>query len=210
MVEIDPGRSSADAASGSRQQRRRRRTREALYRAALRLFEERGFEETTVQAITEEADAGKGTFFHHFPTKDHVLVAYWDAFNARLLDELEGIRKRTARGRLLEAMRIFGRAAEAEPALGRVLLGRVFTSPALMHSDQENEARLGAWLEGVLEAGVERGELDASADFASFRHLFIANLSSTFRVYILFGGESPTSLMVRRTELLLSAVEARP
>ena len=208
VVEIDAGREASGAPAGSRQERRRRRTREALYRAALRLFEERGFEATTVQAITDAADAGKGTFFHHFPTKDHVLVAYWDAFNARLLDQLERVRKRTARGRLLEAVRIFGEAAEAEPALGRVLLGRVFTSPALMHSDRENESRLEAWLEGVLREGIYRGELDGDADFASFRHLFLANLSSTFRDYILFGGESPTRLMTRRTELLLSAVEA--
>ena len=129
-----------------------------------------------------------------------------DALNTRLLDGLGTLRQRTARTRLLAAMRLFGRAAEAEPALGRVLLGRVFTSPALLDSDQHNEARLGEWLEGVLRDGVERGELDPEADFASFRHLLIASLSSTFRDYILFGGESPATLLVRRAELLLSAV----
>lgn len=195
------------ASPESRQDRRRRRTREALYRAALELFEERGFEATTVQAITEAADAGKGTFFHHFPTKDHVLVAYWDAFNARLLDAFAEIKKRTSRTRLLAAVEICGHAAEAEPALGRVLLGRVFTSPALMHSDRENEARLTAWLDGVIEDGVRRGELRADADFESFRHLFVASLSSTFRDYILSGGRSPAALMARRARLLLSAVE---
>lgn len=160
-----------------------------------------------MQAITEAADAGKGTFFHHFPTKDHVLVAYWDAFNARLLDAFAEIKKRTSRTRLLAAVEICGHAAEAEPALGRVLLGRVFTSPALMHSDRENEARLTAWLDGVIEDGVRRGELRADADFESFRHLFVASLSSTFRDYILSGGRSPAALMARRARLLLSAVE---
>lgn len=160
-----------------------------------------------MQAITDAADAGKGTFFHHFPTKDHVLAAYWDEFNARLLDALEGIQKRTVRNRLLAAMEICGSAAEAEPALGRVLLGRVFTSPALMHSDQQNEARLNEWLDRVLRDGMERGELRAGADLESFRHLFIANMSSTFRDYILFGGESPAELMSRRVRLLLESVE---
>ena len=206
MVETDPGQQVVSAGE-SRQDRRRRKTRDALYRAALRLFEERGFEETTVQAITEAADAGKGTFFHHFPTKDHVLVAYWDEFNARLLDALEAIKKRTLRNRLLAAMEICGHAAQSEPALGRILLGRVFTSPALMHSDQQNETRLVAWLEGVLRDGVERGELRDGADLESFTHLFIANMSSTFRDYILFGGESPAELMSRRLRLLLRSVE---
>jgi len=207
MVEIDPGRSALQGPPETRQARKRLETRERLYRSALRLFEQQGFDATTVQDITEGADAGKGTFFHHFPTKDHVLVAYWDEFNSRLLDTLETIKKRTTRSRLLTAMEIFGKAAESEPALGRVLLGRVFTSPALIHADQENEERLRVWLDGVLEAGVERGELRADADLESFRHLFIANLSSTFRDYILFGGDEPAELMSRRTRLLLRSVE---
>jgi AcrR family transcriptional regulator len=59
-----------------RRERRRLETRERLYRAALELFGERGFLETTVEDITEAADVGKGTFFNYFPTKEHVLAAY--------------------------------------------------------------------------------------------------------------------------------------
>jgi AcrR family transcriptional regulator len=60
----------------NRRERRRVETRERLYRAALELFGERGFLETTVEDITEAADVGKGTFFNYFPTKEHVLAAY--------------------------------------------------------------------------------------------------------------------------------------
>jgi len=60
----------------SRRERRRLETRDKLYRAALELFGERGFLETTVEDITEAADVGKGTFFNYFPTKEHVLAAY--------------------------------------------------------------------------------------------------------------------------------------
>ena len=51
-----------------RRERRRLETRDRLYRAALELFGERGFLETTVEDITEAADVGKGTFFNYFPT----------------------------------------------------------------------------------------------------------------------------------------------
>lgn len=60
----------------NRRERRRLETRERLYRAALELFGERGFLETTVEDITEAADVGKGTFFNYFRTKEHVLAAY--------------------------------------------------------------------------------------------------------------------------------------
>jgi AcrR family transcriptional regulator len=60
----------------NRRQRRSAEIRERLYRAALRIFAERGYLETTVADITEAADLGKGTFFNYFPTKEHVLAAY--------------------------------------------------------------------------------------------------------------------------------------
>jgi AcrR family transcriptional regulator len=67
---------SAMPPRADRRERRRLETRERLYRAALELFGERGFLETTVEDITEAADVGKGTFFNYFPTKEHVLAAY--------------------------------------------------------------------------------------------------------------------------------------
>ena len=69
-------RRSASASRGNRRERRRLETRERIFRAALDLFAERGFMETTVQDITEAADVGKGTFFNYFPAKEHVLATY--------------------------------------------------------------------------------------------------------------------------------------
>ena len=44
-------------------------------RAALELFEERGYDSTTVAAIAERAGVTEMTFFRHFPSKDSVLMA---------------------------------------------------------------------------------------------------------------------------------------
>ncbi|WP_316781158.1 TetR/AcrR family transcriptional regulator [Streptomyces sasae] len=46
---------------------------ERLLLAALELFEERGYENTTVVEITERAGLTKSTFFRHFPDKREVL-----------------------------------------------------------------------------------------------------------------------------------------
>src|ERR1700743_1759831 len=64
--------------SSTRRERHRTATRERLFRAALRLFAERGYLETTVEDITDAADVGKGTFFNYFPTKEHLLIAFSD------------------------------------------------------------------------------------------------------------------------------------
>lgn len=204
MVEIDSG----QLIKTTRRVRKGLATRERLYRAALRLFEEQGFEETTVLQITEAADAGKGTFFHHFPTKDHVLAAYWDDFNRHILDRFESIEESSARDRLLAAMAICGEAARSESSMGRLLLSHFFTSPVLAHSDRENEVLLWNWFEGFVRDGVQHGEFRTDADIDSFLHLLIANLSSTANGYFIDGDGDPVELLTKRTRLLLRAIEA--
>jgi AcrR family transcriptional regulator len=85
-----------------RRERRRLETRDRLYRAALELFGERGFLETTVEDITEAADVGKGTFFNYFPTKEHVLAAYGGERIAAVERALE--RARTTTGSVLDVL----------------------------------------------------------------------------------------------------------
>src|SRR5580704_19584318 len=56
-----------------RQKRRKRRTRLAIQTAALELFAERGFRETTINDIAERADVAPRTVTVHFPAKEELL-----------------------------------------------------------------------------------------------------------------------------------------
>src|SRR6266849_60731 len=76
-----------------RRQRRSADIRERLFRAALKLFSEKGFAETTVEDITNAADVGKGTFFNYFPSKDHILIAFSDMQLAKLQDAVHAMRQ---------------------------------------------------------------------------------------------------------------------
>jgi AcrR family transcriptional regulator len=58
---------------------------ERLVLAALDLFEERGYEHTTVIEIAERAGLTKSTFFRHFPDKREVLFG-GDAMTGLLVD----------------------------------------------------------------------------------------------------------------------------
>jgi AcrR family transcriptional regulator len=59
----------------TRRERRRHETEQRIFMAALELFGQQGFTNTTIEQITEAADVGKGTFFNYFPSKEHVLLA---------------------------------------------------------------------------------------------------------------------------------------
>src|SRR3954447_9331201 len=60
--------------------------RERLVVAALELFTERGYDDTTVAEIAERAGLTRSTFFRHFPDKRDVLAAGQDGLS-RLLTE---------------------------------------------------------------------------------------------------------------------------
>ena len=87
-------------------ERKKQRTRQALIDAAVRLFEERGYDQTTVADIAAAAEVSTRTFFLHFPTKEAVLFA----------DD---------RGRLDAGLRVIADRQPGEPAR-QVLLRAVF------------------------------------------------------------------------------------
>jgi AcrR family transcriptional regulator len=62
-----------NARPGGKRESGKAQRREKLYEAALSLFRAQGYEETTVDQITQRAGLAKGTFFNYFPTKDAVL-----------------------------------------------------------------------------------------------------------------------------------------
>ena len=67
--------------------RKKQRTRRALEEAAFRLFEEKGYKETSVNEIAEAADVSPRTFFRYFGAKDELLFSH----HSQQLDELIGL-----------------------------------------------------------------------------------------------------------------------
>ncbi|GAA4202509.1 TetR/AcrR family transcriptional regulator [Actinocatenispora rupis] len=61
------------AVEESRRDRKKRLTRQRIVDTAIRLFEEQGYEKTTVAQIAAAADVDPKTFFNYFGTKDEVL-----------------------------------------------------------------------------------------------------------------------------------------
>jgi AcrR family transcriptional regulator len=60
-------------------ERKKLKTREAIQRTAMRLFEKQGYEETTIEEIAAAAEISPSTFFNYFPTKEDVVL--FDAFD---------------------------------------------------------------------------------------------------------------------------------
>jgi AcrR family transcriptional regulator len=92
MASADPGKPQrpgvpARPATGLRE-RKKQKTREAIQRAAMRLFVKRGYEATTIEEIAAAVEISPSTFFNYFPTKeDVVMLDIYDPMAIRLLKE---------------------------------------------------------------------------------------------------------------------------
>jgi AcrR family transcriptional regulator len=63
------------AEAPDRRERKKQRTRLAIRTAALDLFAERGYRDTTISDIADRADVATRTVTLHFPTKEELLFA---------------------------------------------------------------------------------------------------------------------------------------
>jgi AcrR family transcriptional regulator len=57
--------------------RRGESSRAAILGAALELFQERGYEATTMRAIADGVGVSLGSSYHYFPTKEHLVLEFY-------------------------------------------------------------------------------------------------------------------------------------
>lgn len=97
--------------SGGRRERKKHQTAVALHEAALKLFAQRGFVETTVEDIADEVDVSARTFFRYFSSKESVIYADEGVRRELWLEALHG---RPHDESLLDSIREAGLVLAAE------------------------------------------------------------------------------------------------
>jgi len=136
-----------EPATGLRQ-RKKQQTREALTRAALELFAERGYDETTLAEVADAAGVSTRTIFAYFPSKEDILFA---PLQATLDAVTRALAERPSGTDTLTALREFVLSSEHEKSDLDCRLGDLVAADPTLSSHQR--ARI-AQLQEVLAAAI--------------------------------------------------------
>ncbi len=140
--------------------------RERLVVAAVELFTEQGYDDTTVAEIAARAGTTKSTFFRYFPDKRELLVAGQETLS-RLL--AEGIAEAPEGATPLQAVAVgLDRASNAMGPLNRELGPRLKAAVAASTELQERDALKRVGLAAAMTTAlVERGVPGPTAQVAA-------------------------------------------
>jgi len=150
-------------------------TRENLIEVGLRLIRSAGYTATGINQILEAAEVPKGSFYHHFSTKDEFVMEVIRRYVAgeqerldRLLDGSNLSPLKKLRGYFKEMITTYG--SRSGPHVG-CLLGNLSLEIAAQHTEIRNLLRqaFDGWQDAIaktIREAVERQELpkEANAD----------------------------------------------
>ncbi|AGL19862.1 TetR family transcriptional regulator [Actinoplanes sp. N902-109] len=147
--------------------------RRRLQQAALDLYRERGFDQTTAADIAARAGVNERTFFRHFPDKREVLFDGEDELRAALAQHVAASGERFPYDILLDAFRKSARILEDNRPYAEPRLALIAATPALRERDLAKAAAMAdALAEALRLRGVpaQLAALAAQTGWATFHH----------------------------------------
>src|SRR5271170_5173764 len=153
--------------------------RDRLAEAAFALFGEHGYEDTSIDDITERAGLGRTTFFRHYRSKEDVIFPDHDRLLEQIGERLRTSSDGTALVAVSDAVRLVLRHYVAEGDLARRRYAITSSVPALRDREIASVARyqrlfrefIAGWMGDPGEPASLRAELMAAAVVAAHNHV---------------------------------------
>ena len=154
-----------------------RATREHVVAVATRLFAERGYEATSIDAVLEESGVSRGSLYHHFASKESLFEAAFEAVETSIGEEtvaaVTGATDATAalRAGCLAWIRLAG-----DPVVQRIVL---IDAPAVLGWERwreiEEQHALGL-LKAAMHAQADEGRVRPEL-VDVFAHMLLATMN---------------------------------
>ncbi len=141
---------------------KKKKTRQAIVQAAVKLFSEKGFENTSVDELAKEAGVGKSTIYGYFQTKSEIFLAFCeDEINFVFADLSEkSDPDASLQEQLLNLFMGQFRYVTKNYHFGRIMTREmVFPKELTMEKSKDISERYLNALGGILAKAISRGEL---------------------------------------------------
>lgn len=142
---------------------RKQEDRRRILRTALDLVQAQGYEATTIRDITAASGVALGTFFNHFPTKEHLLVDYYAQLQQEVSDRLSRPH-RSFRAFMKAFTRLLTGQVQTHPRLYQAIGGAMLACGALQDAERAACGDMHRRIRKAIEKGAGTGELRADLD----------------------------------------------
>jgi AcrR family transcriptional regulator len=166
-------------------ERRRLETRERLFEAAIGEFRVAGFAQAQIDRIAEKAGVSRGTFYFHFPTKEHVLLEMQRRGEAEIVQRLRshGAPPESVREFLVRVYETIVESFDPDERVRRELLAMYVRQPVQLELVHE------PLIVEVVDYFAEAAERGAVRDDIPPEQLALRFLSSLFSLMTVSAGD---------------------
>lgn len=184
-------------------------TRERILDAALDIFSRKGYHDTRLDEIVEEANTSKGSIYVHFPNKEKLFIALIDQFSSllerRVIEAIERepqgmVRVRVAIETVLDTFGKYRRPAKIL-LVQAVGLGQVFEKKRLEVTDH-----FAGMIRHYLEEAVEVGDI-APIDSEVVAHAWMGAIYNLVIQWVYTGDPTSERISSALVPLLLKSVD---
>ncbi|WP_100644572.1 TetR/AcrR family transcriptional regulator [Alteromonas facilis] len=179
-----------------------------LYETSISLFQELGYDTTSVNKICDAAGVAKGTFFNHFPTKEAVLVRYITLITADALSDCRGSYGDCATDNILKICLSLFRHARKDESLFHAVCRISPHHKELRDLELKLDADIVAALTEQVNLGIQNGEFASQTEVDVLVPLLLAALTATAHEWAFSEEEfNPETEISRRATFLLNAIK---
>lgn len=150
-----------DSPTQSRRDRKKTEVQMQIMRQAVRLFRERGFDNTTMEQIALGADVAKRTLYSYFPVKEAIVSYYWKSNVEENTDRFPQLLSQypDTRSRLKAVFLSAANAFRTDPEFARIEFGFQFQLLGKDPLNQMYQSGFDKFLAAVIEAGQNMGDV---------------------------------------------------
>jgi len=171
----NPTKTPRSPSRGGKRAENKEKTKQAILRASLDLFAQKGFYQTTTKAISRKARIAEGTLFNYFQTKEDLALYFFEQELAGIIDWYQ-TDKRARNAPLPEKLfaiihHLLERLSPYEDFIGAVYLRALQPSSKLSPlslQSQEHNLRYLRFIRDVLAEAAAKDEVPNFGDFGAY------------------------------------------